>query len=341
MALGYYYHMYRKRPLLKRWRRDDHQSPCSDMFDPEHHPSATSSSSIASCRRPATRTLLEQKYQDEFAYNPSVHRDVPARPRLPRRASRSTCGIGASAAAKKCGRVIVVGSDNKPPFRNCSVGNAQTPWRRQSPWAGRAKGQQRPNHDVAPPADSHHRRGLKSSRATRRRTSPTNNPTVSTVTPSHTSSSTLPLLDVAKAFDQKNLLIIGSTGFVGKVVAVDAPWPGIPMIGRGVCAGAPRGMARYRRRIDSSTRWQLRRPSILSVRPVGRGLPMGFLRDKVVPIAGDIGRENAVQLRRGATFAANSSARAGWTCHDQLGRAGVSFTPSLESAHADQRIAAR
>lgn len=70
MALGYYFHMYRNKPLLKKGGVLIISHPCSDQFDPVHHPSY-----IEFFHRLLPETTdaytLEKKYQDEFAFNPS------------------------------------------------------------------------------------------------------------------------------------------------------------------------------------------------------------------------------------------------------------------------------
>src|SRR5260370_24371200 len=70
MALGYFFHMYRHKPLLKKDGVMIVTHPCSDAFDPVHHPSYIE---FFNRLLPETRDAytLETKYQDEFAYNPS------------------------------------------------------------------------------------------------------------------------------------------------------------------------------------------------------------------------------------------------------------------------------
>ncbi len=73
MACGYFFNMYRGKPLVKKGGTLIVTHPCSDEFDPEHHPSY-----IEFFHRllPETRDarVLEQKYEREFAENPSyVH----------------------------------------------------------------------------------------------------------------------------------------------------------------------------------------------------------------------------------------------------------------------------
>jgi lactate racemase len=73
MACGYFFNFYRGRPLVKAGGTLIVTHPCSDEFDPEHHPSY-----IEFFHRllPETRDalVLEQKYEREFAENPAyVH----------------------------------------------------------------------------------------------------------------------------------------------------------------------------------------------------------------------------------------------------------------------------
>jgi hypothetical protein len=73
MALGYFFHMYRNRPLLKKGGVLIVTHPCSDAFDPVHHPSYIE---FFNRLLPETRDamVLEHKYEKEFAKNPSyVH----------------------------------------------------------------------------------------------------------------------------------------------------------------------------------------------------------------------------------------------------------------------------
>ena len=70
MALGYFYHMYRNQPLLRDGGVLIITHPCSDQFDPVHHPRYIEFfNRLLPETRDATRS--RQKYQDEFAYNPS------------------------------------------------------------------------------------------------------------------------------------------------------------------------------------------------------------------------------------------------------------------------------
>ncbi|MCG8418236.1 MAG: nickel-dependent lactate racemase [Proteobacteria bacterium] len=111
MALGYYYHMYRNRPLLKDGGVLIIAHPCSDKFDPVHHPSY-----IEFFNRilPETRDsyVLEKKYQDEFAYNPS-YVEMYRRGNAYHGAHPFYMWYWGQRGREKVGRVIAVGTDNK------------------------------------------------------------------------------------------------------------------------------------------------------------------------------------------------------------------------------------
>jgi lactate racemase len=110
MALGYFYHMYRKRSLLRDGGVLIVTHPCSDKFDPEHHPSYIE---FFNRLLPETRDAytLEQKYQDEFAYNPS-YVEMYRRGHAYHGAHPFYMWYWGQRGREKCGRVIVVGSDN-------------------------------------------------------------------------------------------------------------------------------------------------------------------------------------------------------------------------------------
>lgn len=111
MALGYYYHMYRNRPLLKDGGVLIITHPCYDKFDPVHHPSY-----IEFFNRLLPETTdaytLEKKYQDEFAYNPS-YVEMYRRGNAYHGAHPFYMWYWGQRGREKVGRVIVVGSDNK------------------------------------------------------------------------------------------------------------------------------------------------------------------------------------------------------------------------------------
>ncbi len=110
MALGYFYHMYRKKPLLRDGGVMIITHPCSDMFDPDHHPSYIE---FFNRLLPETRDAytLEQKYQDEFAYNPS-YVEMYRRGHAYHGAHPFYMWYWGQRGREKCSRVIVVGSDN-------------------------------------------------------------------------------------------------------------------------------------------------------------------------------------------------------------------------------------
>ncbi|RMH42924.1 MAG: DUF2088 domain-containing protein [Deltaproteobacteria bacterium] len=110
MALGYFYHMYRHKPLLKDGGVLIVTHPCSDRFDPDHHPSYIE---FFNRLLPETRDAytLETKYQDEFAYNPS-YVELYRRGNAYHGAHPFYMWYWGQRGREKCGRVIVVGADN-------------------------------------------------------------------------------------------------------------------------------------------------------------------------------------------------------------------------------------
>jgi hypothetical protein len=110
MALGYFFHMYRNRPLVKKGGVMIVTHPCSDAFDPVHHPSY-----IEFFNRLLPETTdaytLEKKYQDEFAYNPS-YVELYRRGNAYHGAHPSYMWYWGQAGREWLGKVIVVGSDN-------------------------------------------------------------------------------------------------------------------------------------------------------------------------------------------------------------------------------------
>jgi hypothetical protein len=110
MALGYFFHMYRHKPLLKKDGVMIVTHPCSDAFDPVHHPSYIE---FFNRLLPETRDAytLEQKYQDEFAYNPS-YIEMYRRGNAYHGAHPFYMWYWGQKGREHCGKVIVVGSDN-------------------------------------------------------------------------------------------------------------------------------------------------------------------------------------------------------------------------------------
>jgi lactate racemase len=111
LALGYFYHMYRNKPLLRDGGVLIVTHPCSDRFDPVHHPSYIE---FFNRLLPETRDsyVLEKKYQDEFAYNPS-YVEMYRRGNAYHGAHPFYMWYWGQRGREKCGRVIVVGADNQ------------------------------------------------------------------------------------------------------------------------------------------------------------------------------------------------------------------------------------
>lgn len=155
-----------------------------------------------------------------------------------------------------------------------------------------------------------------------------------TVSPSeHTASASLPPLDVGQTLDGKNILLIGTTGFVGKVV-LSMLLRHYPNVGRVYTLVRP-GMGntaeeRFFDKVAAS-------PAFDPVRELWQDGYQSFLREKIVPIAGDIGRPlcnfDDAQFERfaergGLDLIINSAGL-------------VSFTPPLESALRINALGAR
>ena len=135
---------------------------------------------------------------------------------------------------------------------------------------------------------------------------------------------TPPPLDVASIFDGKNIALIGATGFVGKV-ALSLLLRRYPNIGRVYVLVRPgAGNTPEDRFFDKVAR----SPAFDPVREIWRDGTESFLREKCVPIDGDVGRPlcnfNEATFDR---FAHDGGLDA------IVNSAGlVTFTPSLESA---------
>jgi nickel-dependent lactate racemase len=110
MALGYFYHMYRRQPLLRDGGVLIITHPCSDKFDPVHHPSYIE---FFNRLLPETRDAyaLLDKYQDEFAYNPS-YVEMYRRGNAYHGAHPFFMWYWGQRGREKVGRVICVGADN-------------------------------------------------------------------------------------------------------------------------------------------------------------------------------------------------------------------------------------
>lgn len=111
MALGYFYHMYRRQPLLRDGGVMIITHPCSDKFDPVHHPSYIEFfNRILPESRDSYKML--HKYQDEFAYNPS-YVEMYRRGNAYHGAHPFFMWYWGQRGREKVSRVIVVGADNQ------------------------------------------------------------------------------------------------------------------------------------------------------------------------------------------------------------------------------------
>lgn len=110
MALGYYFHMYRGKPLVRKGGTMIITHPCSDEFDPVHHPSYIE---FFNRLLPETRDAytLEKKYQDEFAYNPA-YIEMYRRGNAYHGAHPFYMWYWGQAGREWLGQVIAVGADN-------------------------------------------------------------------------------------------------------------------------------------------------------------------------------------------------------------------------------------
>jgi hypothetical protein len=110
MALGYYFHMYRHKPLLKKGGVMIIAHPCSDAFDPEHHPSYIE---FFNRLLPETRDayVLEHKYQEEFAKNPT-YIEMYRHGHAYHGAHPFYMWYWGQAGREHVGKVICVGADN-------------------------------------------------------------------------------------------------------------------------------------------------------------------------------------------------------------------------------------
>lgn len=124
MALGYFHHMYRGKPLLKKGGVLIITHPCSDLFDPVHHPSY-----IEFFNRLLPETtdayVLEKKYQDEFAYNPS-YVELYRRGHAYHGAHPFYMWYWGQAGREWVGKVICVGADNEMAPRMMGWETAET-----------------------------------------------------------------------------------------------------------------------------------------------------------------------------------------------------------------------
>ncbi|MFO0657268.1 MAG: lactate racemase domain-containing protein [Polyangia bacterium] len=111
MALGYFFNMYRNKCPLKKGGTLIFTHPCTDAFDPVHHPSYIE---FFNRLLPESRDAyyLEKRYQDEFAYNPT-YIEMYRRGNAYHGAHPFYMYYWGQAGREWCGEVISVGADNR------------------------------------------------------------------------------------------------------------------------------------------------------------------------------------------------------------------------------------
>lgn len=124
MACGYFFNFYRGKPLVKKGGTLIVTHPCSDLFDPDHHPSY-----IEFFHRllPETRDalVLERKYEREFAENPTyVH--MYRTGNAYHGAHPFFMWYWGENGRQHVGRVIAVGADNEHVPRMMGWDSAET-----------------------------------------------------------------------------------------------------------------------------------------------------------------------------------------------------------------------
>jgi hypothetical protein len=123
MALGYFFHMYRGRPLVKKGGVMIVTHPCTDTFDPVHHPSYIE---FFNRLLPETNdSYALEKYQDSFAYNPS-YVELYRRGNAYHGAHPFYMWYWGQAGREHLGKIIVVGSDNTTVPRLLGWDRAET-----------------------------------------------------------------------------------------------------------------------------------------------------------------------------------------------------------------------
>ena len=226
MATGYFFNFYRHMPLVKKNGVLIVTHPCYDEFDPVFHPSY-----IEFFNRILTETrdsfVMQEKYEEEFARNPEYIRMY--------REGNAYHGVhpfymwywGENGRAH-LGKVIVVGADNKrvpsilgwdtASSHERSVGNGRIPCRiltQHQPDALSA------DPDGRCPRDARNRWARKDGRRwsgqsmTSWRFDPVKGEYVSTDQTPPAGTGEISAMD---QFNSKTILILGATGFVGKVL---------------------------------------------------------------------------------------------------------------------------
>src|SRR5262249_19125418 len=111
MASGYFFNMYRGKPLLREGGVMIVTHPCTDAFDPVHHPSYIEffNRCLSETRNAET---LRSKYEEEFARNPA-YVEMYRRGNAYHGAHPFYMWYWGENGRKHTGKVIVVGADNK------------------------------------------------------------------------------------------------------------------------------------------------------------------------------------------------------------------------------------
>ncbi|MFW6053301.1 MAG: transcriptional regulator, partial [Persicimonas sp.] len=111
MALGYFFNMYRGKPLVKEGGTLIITHPCYDEFDPDHHPSYIEffNRCLAETRN---SHKLSYKFEEEFAHNPS-YIEMFRRGNAYHGVHPFYMWYWCENGANHVGRVIVVGAENE------------------------------------------------------------------------------------------------------------------------------------------------------------------------------------------------------------------------------------
>jgi hypothetical protein len=169
MALGYFFNMYRNKCPLKKGGTLIFTHPCTDSFDPVHHPSYIE---FFNRLLPESRDAyyLEKRYQDEFAYNPT-YIEMYRRGNAYHGAHPFYMYYWGQAGREWCGDVIAVGADNRTVPGSVWLAAGGHAGGSDLDGSGPARSQLA-DHDAAPPAGSH----LRCEVAARRSTSDSSGP---------------------------------------------------------------------------------------------------------------------------------------------------------------------
>ncbi|MFU8803438.1 MAG: lactate racemase domain-containing protein, partial [Bradymonadaceae bacterium] len=110
MALGYFFNMYRGKPLIKKGGTLIITHPCYDEFDPEHHPSYIEFFNRCLPETRCSRTL-QNRWEEEFANNPN-YVEMYRRGNAYHGVHPFYMWYWAENGQHHVGRVIVVGAEN-------------------------------------------------------------------------------------------------------------------------------------------------------------------------------------------------------------------------------------